>query len=210
MSTFARARNCGRPALDFLLQAGRFEQRANLVLHLGQRRNREAARSALLAPGGFVVGLDLVGRDEDHRREPFLNVGLDLQLPLDEGPDFIERELRRCSAAVNSAGEANRCWICSSRASIASFDTSSAPNLSTSRKRSASRSASRGCSCDSRPRSSPVVRGKKRISTICEISLTVRTCRSTMAAIRSITAAPRGKATSSEKAANILISQSVS
>src|SRR6266851_5209601 len=63
-----------RPALDFLLQAGRLQQGPNLVLYLGKRRNRQAARASLLAPGRPVVVLDLVGRDKDHRREALLNL----------------------------------------------------------------------------------------------------------------------------------------
>ena len=50
--------------------------------------------TALLTPRPAVVRLDFVGGDENHRRKALLNVTLDLQLTLDQGADFVQRQLR--------------------------------------------------------------------------------------------------------------------
>ena len=104
------------------------------------------------------------------------------------------------TAASNSAGEAKRRWMSCSRVSIESLEMSCAPKRSTSRKRSAcAMSASRIW------RESPV--GKKRISRIWLISLTVSTCWSMRAATRSMVTAEAGRnatANSQPPTANLL------
>src|SRR5438876_25267 len=60
------------PLFDLRLEARGFQQTADLVADLGEGLQWEAAGAALVAPGAFVVGLDLVLRDEDERREVFL------------------------------------------------------------------------------------------------------------------------------------------
>src|SRR5206468_11699038 len=82
------------PLVDLLLEAARFQQRSYLILHFGQRRDRQTALAALLAPGAAVVRLDLIAGNENHPREALLDVALDLQLTFDQCTDFIDGALR--------------------------------------------------------------------------------------------------------------------